>query len=85
LSYNVFRNCNTKTMRKKARNQIRRATKKVDVATEAAFALAEQVIAVKRQKGEEYPPEWEDPEFIREKIAPALLNEMLAILPSMLN
>jgi hypothetical protein len=72
-------------MRKKAKNQIRRATKKVDVATEAAFALAEQVIAVKRQNGEEYPPEWEDPKFIREKIAPALLNEMLAILPSMLN
>lgn len=72
-------------MGKKTRNQIRRATKKADVATEAAFALAEHVIAVKRQKGEEYPPEWEDPQFIREKIAPALLNEMLAILPSMLN
>ena len=72
-------------MRKKARNQVSRATNKVDVATEAAFALVKQAIAVKRQKGEEYPPEWEGPEFIREKIAPALLNEMLAILPSMLN
>jgi hypothetical protein len=74
-------------MRKKVRNQIRRATKKGDVATEAAFALAERAIALKRQKDEEYPPEWEDPEFkfIREKIAPALLNEMLAILPSVLD
>jgi hypothetical protein len=72
-------------MRKKPRNPISRANNKVDVATEAAFALAEHAIAVKRQKGEEYPPEWENPEFIREKIAPALLNKMLAILPSMLN
>jgi hypothetical protein len=72
-------------MRKKHRNLISRATKKVDIATEAAFALVEHAIAVKRQKGEEYPPEWEDPKFIREKIAPALLNKMLAILPSMLN
>jgi hypothetical protein len=72
-------------MRKKSRNPIRRAINKVDVATEAAFALVEQAIAVKRQKGEEYPPEWENPEFIREKIAPALLNKMLAMLPSMLN
>jgi hypothetical protein len=67
-------------MRKKARKPI-----KVDPVTEAAFALAEHAIAVKRQKGEEYPPEWENPEFIREKIAPALLNEMLARLPLMLN
>jgi hypothetical protein len=72
-------------MRKKPRNPISRVTNKVDVATEAAFTLAEHAIAVKRQKGEEYPPEWENPEFIREKIAPALLNEMLAMLPSMLN
>lgn len=72
-------------MRKKARNQTSRATNKVDVVTEAAFALVEHAIAVKRQKGEECPPEWEDPEFIRENIAPALLNEILAILPSMLN
>jgi hypothetical protein len=72
-------------MKKKPRNPIVRATSKVDVATEAAFALAEHAIAVKRQKGEKYPPEWEDPEFIREKIAPVLLNKMLAILPSMLN
>jgi hypothetical protein len=72
-------------MRKKARKSISRATNKVDPVTEAAFALAEHAIAVKRQKGEEYPPEWEDPKFIREKIAPALLNKMLAILPSMLN
>jgi hypothetical protein len=72
-------------MRKKARNQVNRVTKNVDVATEAAFALAEHAIAVKRQKGEEYPPEWEDPNFIREKIAPALLNKMLAMLPSMRN
>jgi hypothetical protein len=68
-------------MRKKRRNPLSRATSKVDVATEAAFALAEHAIAVKRQKGEGYPPEWEDPKFIREKIAPALLNKMLAILP----
>jgi hypothetical protein len=72
-------------MRKKPRNPIGRTTNKVDIATEAAFALAEQAIAAKRQKGEKYPPEWENPEFIREKIAPALLNKMLAILPSMLN
>jgi hypothetical protein len=72
-------------MRKNAKNRNSRATKKVDVATEAAFVLVEHAIAVKRQKGEEYPPEWEDAKFIREKIAPALLNEMLAILPSMLN
>jgi hypothetical protein len=72
-------------MRKKSRNPISRATNKVDVATEAAFALAEHAIAMKRQKGEEYSPEWENPEFIREKIAPALLNKMLAILPLMLN
>jgi hypothetical protein len=72
-------------MRKKSRNPISRATNKVDVTTEAAFALAEHAIAMKRQKGEEYPLEWENPEFIREKIAPALLNKMLAILPSMLN
>jgi len=72
-------------MRKKSRKRISRLTNNFDVATEAAFALAEHAIAVKRQKGEEYPPEWEDPKFIREKIAPVLLNEMLAILPSMLN
>ena len=72
-------------MRKKPRNPISRATNKIDVATKAAFALVVHAIAVKRQKGEEYPPEWEDPEFVREKIAPALLNKMLAILPSMLN
>lgn len=72
-------------MRKKAKNQTSRATNKVDVATEAAFALAEHAIAVKRQKGEAYPPEWEDPKFIREQIAPALLNKMLATLPSLLN
>jgi len=72
-------------MRKKPREPIGRPNNKVDVATEAAFALVEQAIAVKRQKGEEYPPEWENPEFIRNQIAPALLNEMLAILPSMLN
>jgi hypothetical protein len=68
-------------MRKKPRNPLPRANNEVDVATEAAFALAEHAIAVKRQKGEEYPPEWENPEFIREKIAPALLNKMLATLP----
>jgi hypothetical protein len=72
-------------MRKKPRKPITRATNKVDVTTEAAFALVEHAIAAKRQKGEGYPPEWEDPEFVREHIAPALLNEMLALLPSMLN
>jgi hypothetical protein len=71
-------------MRKKPKNPISRATNQVDVATEAAFTLAEHAIAAKRQKGEEYPPEWEDPKFIREKIAPALLNKMLARLPSVL-
>jgi len=71
-------------MRKKARKPISRAMNKCP-ATEAAFALAEHAIAVKRQRGEAYPPKWEDPKFIREKIAPALLNKMLAILPSMLN
>ena len=72
-------------MRKKPRTPISRAPNKGDAITEAAFALVEHAKAVKRQKGEEYPPEWEDPEFVREKIAPALLNKMLAILPSMLN
>ena len=53
--------------------------------TETAFALAEQAIAAKRKKGEEYPPEWDDPEFIRERLAPSLLNKVLAMLPSLLN
>jgi hypothetical protein len=52
-----------------------------DVAVEAAFVLAEHAIKTKRKNGEEYPPEWEDPEFIRNNIAPALLNKMLERLP----
>lgn len=47
--------------------------------TEAAFALVEQAIAAQRRKGKEYPPEWEDPEFIRENIAPSLLNLLLTL------
>lgn len=72
-------------MSKKRRKQTAKIPKNVDVITETAFALAEQAIAAKRKKGEEYPPEWEDPEFIRERIAPALLNKVLATLPSLLN
>ncbi|MEG4434487.1 hypothetical protein QUB21_29295 [Microcoleus sp. AT9b-C4] len=51
------------------------------VATEAAFELVRQAIAVKRKKGEYYPSQWEDPEWVRENIAPALLNKMLEGLP----
>lgn len=72
-------------MSKKRRKQTANILKNVDVITETAFALAEQAIAAKRQKGEHYPPEWDDPEFIRERIAPALLNKVLATLPSLLN
>jgi hypothetical protein len=48
-----------------------------DMAGEAALALVQLAIEAKRKKGEEYPSEWEDPEFIRNNIAPALLNKML--------
>jgi hypothetical protein len=52
-----------------------------DIVGEAALALAQQAIEAKRKKGEEYPPEWDNPEFIRNNIAPALLNKLLARLP----
>jgi hypothetical protein len=52
-----------------------------DIAGEAALTLVQQAIEAKRKKGEEYPPEWEDPDFIRNNIAPALLNKLLAMLP----
>jgi len=52
-----------------------------DIVGEAALALVQQAIEAKRKKGEDYPPEWEDPDFIRNNIAPALLNELLARLP----
>jgi hypothetical protein len=48
-----------------------------DIVGEAALTLVQLAIEAKRQKGEEYPSEWEDPEFIRNNIAPALLNKML--------
>jgi hypothetical protein len=52
-----------------------------DIIGEAALALAQQAIEAKRKKGEDYPPEWEDADFIRNNIAPALLNKLLAMLP----
>jgi hypothetical protein len=42
------------------------------------LTLVRQAIDAKRKKGEDYPPEWEDPDFIQNNIAPALLNELLA-------
>jgi len=56
-----------------------------DVAGESARLLVQLAIEAKRKKGEEYPPEWEDPEFIQNNIAPALLNKLLAQLPLLAN
>jgi hypothetical protein len=56
-----------------------------DVAGEAARLLVQLAIEAKRKKGEEYPPEWENPEFIQNNVAPVLLNEMLARLPLLAN
>ena len=52
-----------------------------DIVGEAALALAQQAIEVKRKKGEDYPPEWENADFIRNNVAPALLNKLLARFP----
>ncbi len=52
-----------------------------DIVGEAALRLVRQAIEAKRKKGEEYPREWEDPDFIRNNVAPALLKKLLARLP----
>jgi hypothetical protein len=48
-----------------------------DVVGKAALELVRLAKEAKRNKGEEYPLEWDDPEFIRNNLAPALLNKLL--------